>query len=876
MSAGNSRRDLRLKLEGCSTFDDSEDEGVQEQPPIPSDALSSLDTRTHVVVELYDTERSYVESLQVLVTKYLEPLKNPENAGLLDTALVDEIFLQVPALLSHHQVFLEDLKKRLEHWDLKQKLGDVFLEMFSKPDVIETYTSYVNNWKRAREIIKNAQQSKPAFSRFLEAMAREHKGKLALDSLLIKPIQKFPKYELLLQRLLKHTDPSHPDHALLISAQREIHEQLLKINCTEREAVELEQLREIEGLIDGLMELVSNDRQYLRHDLVNMAAGGGTRKERALFLFSDLLLVTSIKRRSGTIKRPLTVPLQELEIVRAKDENLRQMLVEIENLTEDISLLNQINDISWSLHCSHSQLDEVLKEMLTNLNKQLVEQQNSDSQLSCLDLTLNTSNGLQNISVMFLKPDKRASWEETFNDAKHKLAISGDRRPSPELVTAVPIRKTRAGLQFTCAAPTIGENGKDVWVCNSDGYVGQVCILSLEPEPTVTSCNGVCNAKILCITSVPGINNSIINDKGIHSSEIKDDQNTIQFDSSSSSEDDKSDSDEQEDNKYAVGASVDPVATETLEEPSDVQQSTMWLGTEDGCIHIYNSSDNIRIKKNKYKLQHGSAILSIIYLDNRVFVALANGDVIIYERDQSGGWNTTTPLTVAVGSATMPASKMIPNAGKLWCACGNTIKVINIQTFAVENVFTVNNDLNKPITCIVILGNGVWLSLQNSSLVKCYHAVSFEFLCELNLAPAVTKMLTSCDDIIRQHKAACLRVTSLLACKDLLWIGTSAGVILTVALPHIAPSTVKLSSMPSIIGVPHGHTGHVRFLTNVEWHISTLDVARHSYKSKPEQRTITRHLIISGGDGYEDFRNANLSEVAGREDSTNHLLLWNI
>ncbi|GJQ67116.1 hypothetical protein Trydic_g21983 [Trypoxylus dichotomus] len=245
MSAGNPRRNLRLKLEGCSTFDDSEDEGAQEQPPFPSDALSSLDTRTHVVVELYDTERSYVESLQILVTKYLEPLKNPENAGLLDTALVDEIFFQVPALLSHHQVFLDELRKRLEHWDLKQKLGDVFLDMFSKPEVIETYTNYVNNWKRAREIIKNAQQSKPAFSRFLEAMAREHKGKLALDSLLIKPIQKFPKYELLLQRLLKHTDPSHPDHPLLISAQREIHEQLLKINCTEREAVELEQLRTI-------------------------------------------------------------------------------------------------------------------------------------------------------------------------------------------------------------------------------------------------------------------------------------------------------------------------------------------------------------------------------------------------------------------------------------------------------------------------------------------------------------------------------------------------------------------------------------------------------------------------------------------------------
>ena len=49
--------------------------------------------------------------------------------------------------------------------------------------------------------------------------------------------------------------------------------------------------------------------------------------------------------------------------------------------------------------------------------------------------------------------------------------------PPPDLLSLIPIRKTRAGLQFTCAAPTIGLNSKglkDVWVCNSDGYVGQV------------------------------------------------------------------------------------------------------------------------------------------------------------------------------------------------------------------------------------------------------------------------------------------------------------------------------------------------------------------------------------------------------------------
>lgn len=70
---------------------------------------------------------------------------------------------------------------------------------------METYTAFINNWKKAKETIKATSASRPAFARFLEAMAREHKGKLSLDNLLIKPVQKFPRYELLIQRLIKHT-----------------------------------------------------------------------------------------------------------------------------------------------------------------------------------------------------------------------------------------------------------------------------------------------------------------------------------------------------------------------------------------------------------------------------------------------------------------------------------------------------------------------------------------------------------------------------------------------------------------------------------------------------------------------------------------------
>lgn len=58
--------------------------------------------------------------------------------------------------------------------------------------MLNAYTAFVNNWDRAKDAIRSS-STKPAFSKFLEAMSREHKGKLSLDNLLIKPVQKFPK-----------------------------------------------------------------------------------------------------------------------------------------------------------------------------------------------------------------------------------------------------------------------------------------------------------------------------------------------------------------------------------------------------------------------------------------------------------------------------------------------------------------------------------------------------------------------------------------------------------------------------------------------------------------------------------------------------------
>lgn len=130
-----------------------------------------------------------------------------------------------------------------------------------------------------------------------------------------------------------------------------------------------------------------------------------------------------------------------------KDENVRRMLREMEYLSEDVSTLTQMTDMVTMLHCSHNQLEDSIKDMLSALNKQLSERQTSDTQLCYLELNLHTRynasfpeifetiiyahkniswtpvfrNGTETVSIMFSKPEKRANWEESFNEAKQKL-----------------------------------------------------------------------------------------------------------------------------------------------------------------------------------------------------------------------------------------------------------------------------------------------------------------------------------------------------------------------------------------------------------------------------------------------------------------------
>lgn len=339
--------------------------------------------------------------------------------------------------------------------------------------------------------------------------------------------------------------------------------------------------------------------------------------------------------------------------------------------------------------------------------------------------------------------------------------------PPPDLLSLIPIRKTRAGLQFTCAAPTIGLNSKglkDVWVCNSDGYVGQVCVLSLRPEPTVICCNGVCNARILSIVSVPSLPSpcqageereegrqglgwgtppggwvtpDTPSDWGGGSLSSKpwlcsSDGGTADSSPQSGHTGPLHLEDESSEDEEVEGKPRFPPPPLSNLEPEGAVQATMWLGTEDGTIHVYNCTDNIRIKKNKDKFCHPAPVLAILYLNNRVFAALATGQIFIYSRDLGGVWDKTGYETVRLGSAERPVTKMLIVGDTLWCATGHQIKVLNPVTKELEDTIAVGSDESKFVTGVTEAGLGVWVAQAGSASVFLIHAGSRQVLGEVS------------------------------------------------------------------------------------------------------------------------------------------------
>uniref|UniRef100_A0AAG5D2H7 JNK-interacting protein 3 n=1 Tax=Anopheles atroparvus TaxID=41427 RepID=A0AAG5D2H7_ANOAO len=266
---------------------------------------------------------------------------------------------------------------------------------------------------------------------------------------------------------------------------------------------------------------------------------------------------------------------------------------------------------------------------------------------------------------------------------------------------------------------------------------------------------------------------------------------------------------------------------------------TMWLGAQNGMLYVHSSVARWNLCLHKVKLP--DSVLSIVHVESRVIVALANGTVAVFRRQINGEWDLNSYHLLTLGSPKYSVRCLTIVGDKVWAAHRNKIHVIDPITLCILKSFEAHPRKESQIRQMATTGLGVWVSIRLDSTLRLFSAETYDHLEDIDIDPYVSKMLGT-----GKLGFSFVRITALLVSCNRLWIGTGNGVVISVPLTD-ASGASNTPYSPRFANAQlsfHGHRDAVKFFVSVP-----MNPPNHGLPTTSKDM-----LVISGGEGYIDFR----------------------
>uniref|UniRef100_A0A672PPU0 C-Jun-amino-terminal kinase-interacting protein 3 n=1 Tax=Sinocyclocheilus grahami TaxID=75366 RepID=A0A672PPU0_SINGR len=306
---------------------------------------------------------------------------------------------------------------------------------------------------------------------------------------------------------------------------------------------------------------------------------------------------------------------------------------------------------------------------------------------------------------------------------------------------------------------------------------------------------------------------------------------------------------------------------------------TMWLGAQNGWLYVHSAVSNW--KKCLHSIKLKDSVLSLVHVKGRVLVALADGTLAIFHRAEDGQWDLSNYHLMDLGRPHHSIRCMAVVHDKVWCGNKNKIHVIQPKSMQIEKSFDAHPRKESQVRQLAWIGDGVWVSIRLDSTLRLYHALTHQHLQDVDIEPYVSKMLGT-----GKLGFSFVRITALLIGGNRLWVGTGNGVVISIPLTEtnkVSPTSsggvihvyaddsnsekssfIPYCSMAQAQLCFHGHRDAVKFFVSVPGDVlatlngSVLDSPSESQGSSAptdtEAQSVQNVLVLSGGEGYIDFR----------------------
>eukprot|EP00002_Diphylleia_rotans_P026301 TRINITY_DN5232_c0_g1_i3.p1 TRINITY_DN5232_c0_g1~~TRINITY_DN5232_c0_g1_i3.p1 ORF type:complete len:668 (+),score=102.18 TRINITY_DN5232_c0_g1_i3:60-2063(+) len=201
--------------------------------------------RLKIIAELISTEESYVNGLRILIEHYIHNIEHFLPTLNLNANLKDQFLTLVSCVntvFSANLLFLNDLRKGMGLWE-KFDVSTFISKLIPR---LRLYAPYINTYDETTKFLAKAAKQ-TSFANLLKKLETDPKAYgLTMASYLITPVQRIPRYQLLLQELIKNTPSGNAEYEGLESVLYHVKSIAVYINESKRESEKVSELSALE------------------------------------------------------------------------------------------------------------------------------------------------------------------------------------------------------------------------------------------------------------------------------------------------------------------------------------------------------------------------------------------------------------------------------------------------------------------------------------------------------------------------------------------------------------------------------------------------------------------------------------------------------